>query len=392
MKRFEIIFTKLVPYLAAFAVIFGIMYFGSQNETQSSNAAILVGANESNLAVTSDQVSESYTVANIASSVSLPSSASISENYVTINSLYETTGVVSTSEQAVIEKPTVIDTSELSRGIIVYTVKDGDTLDSIIAANKLKATKDQIRWSNGLKNEELTVGNTLYLPSIAGITYVVKDGDNVEELAKKYGSNAAQIISYNDLEDKELSKDMRIILPGGTLPETERPEYVKPTPVVTRPRTPTRSYTYSYVTDSGSRKGMFEIGSYGYWSGIYNSTKWQGNPGAFGNCTWFAWYWRRNNMPSNYWLPGGRIGNARDWIRTLGGQYYTGRTPAYGAVFQSNSGYYGHVGVVVGVQEGVSITIQEMNYAGPNGKFNHVYQSTMSWSDALGYNYIYGHR
>ncbi len=372
-----------------FAVVFGIMYFGSQKGDTTTNAAIFSGSSENDFSVTSDQVSEFYTVANIANSVSLPSSSSISENYVTISSLYETTGVADTSETTIIEKPTIIDTSALSRGVVTYVVQEGDTLDSIIAANKVKASKDQVRWSNSMKTEDLTVGNTLYLPTVAGIVYTVKDGDTVDSLAEKYGSNAAQIISYNDLEDKDLSANMRILLPGGALPETERPEYVKPQPVVT---TPTRSYTYYRATDSGSRKGMFEIQNYNYWSNMYYSTKWQNNPGAFGNCTWFAWYWRRNNMPSNYHLPSGRLGNARDWIRTLSGQYYTGRTPAYGAVFQATSGYYGHVGVVVGVQEGVSITIQEMNYAGPNGKFNHVYQSTMSWSDALGYNYIYGHK
>ena len=135
---------------------------------------------------------------------------------------------------------------------------------------------------------------------------------------------------------------------------------------------------------------MFEVGSYGYWSQVYYDTLWQNNPGAFGNCTWFAWYWRRNNMPENYWLPTGAIGNASSWVYTLGGSFATGRTPAYGAVIQSTSGYYGHVGVVTGVNEGVNITIQEMNWAGPNGMFNHVYQSTIDWNDALSYNYIYG--
>ena len=97
-------------------------------------------------------------------------------------------------------------------------------------------------------------------------------------------------------------------------------------------------------------------------------------------------------MPSNYWLPKGAIGNASSWLYTLGGSYKTGRTPQYGAVMQSMGGYYGHVGTVVGVDPGKSITIQEMNFAGPNGMFNHVYQSTMNWSDALKYNYIYEHK
>ena len=384
MKRFQLIFTKLIPYVATFALVFAIMFFGSQKNSEQSTTPLLASFNDNSFTVTSDQVSESYTIANIASAVSLPSAATISENYVTVNTLYEATGTTSISENTVIEKPTIIDTSSLSRGVISYVVKDGDSLDLIILKNKLKATKDQVRWSNGLKNDSISVNSTLYLPTVAGIVYAVKDNDTVEALAEKYKSNAAEIIAYNDLEDKELSAGMRIILPNGVLPEKERPEYVPPKPKPT--------YTYTYVRDSGHRHNMFEVGNYSYWSNMYYNTKWQNNPGAFGNCTWFAWYWRRNNMPSNYWLPSGRLGNAKSWVTTLSGSYYTGRTPQYGAVMQSTSGYYGHVGVVVGVNPGVSITIQEMNYAGPNGKFNHVYQSTMNWNDALGYNYIYGHK
>jgi LysM repeat protein len=240
MKRFQLIFTKLVPYVAVFALVFGIMYFGSRPHSNQSTTPLLASLNDNNaFTVTSDQVSESYTIANIATSVSLPSASTISENYITVNTLYEVTGTTSTGESTVIEKPTIIDTSSLSRGVISYTVKDGDTLDSIITKNKLKATKDQLRWSNGLKNESISVDSTLYLPTVAGIVYTVKDGDTVASLAEKYQSNTAGIIAYNDLEDKELTSGMRIILPGGILPENaqnmsrQNQNQLIPTPILT---------------------------------------------------------------------------------------------------------------------------------------------------------------
>ncbi|MBR3164329.1 LysM peptidoglycan-binding domain-containing protein [Candidatus Saccharibacteria bacterium] len=377
------------------------MFFGSQAKGETVRQPIATLFNEDDFTVTADQISESYTVANIASSVDLPSTSSISENYVTLNSFYESTGSVAkntsntSSASSVIDKPTVIDTSNLARGVVSYVVKEGDSLDSL--AKKYKVTKDQIRWSNGMKTEDVTVGSTLYIPSVSGIVYKVGSGDTIDGLAQKYKSSADLIVSYNDLEeDKALSDNTLILLPNGELPETERPEYVAPAPVTRRrsSSSSSRSYSnsYTYSRDVGNRRGMTEIGSYSYWSQEYNNTRGWGNPGAFGNCTWFAWYWRRKNMPSNYWLPGGAIGNARSWTSTLGGSFKIGRTPAYGAVFQSMSGYYGHVGVVVGVKAGESITIQEMNYSGPNGKFNHVYQSTLSWSDALNFNYIYERR
>lgn len=397
MKRFELIIKKLIPYAAAFALIFALMHFGSRPTDEAIRTPIAANFGNADFKITPDQVTETYIVANIASSVSLPSTSTINENYITVNTLYKTTGTTDTSGSQIIDKPSIIDTSSYTKGVIKYTVVKGDTLDSIIAKNNLKVknvTKTQVRWSNGLKDESIKVGSTLYLPSVSGIVYKVKKGDSIDSIVKKYKANREETIAYNNLEDSELKVGSLILLPGGTLPEKERPEYVAPKPVTTTPtyRYTAPTYNYSYAGDSGDRHNMIEIGSYGYWSSVYSKTAWQGNPGAFGNCTWFAWYWRRNNMPSNYWLPKGAIGNASSWMYTLGGSYKTGRTPKYGAVIQSMGGYWGHVGVVVGVNSGNSITIQEMNYSGPNGMFNHVYQSTLNWSDALKYNYIYEHK
>ena len=371
------------------------MFFGSQHDNQSVNAPIASVFNDTSFSVTADQISESYTVANIANAVSLPSTATISENYVTASAIYESTGTTDTSG-TVIERPTIIDVSDLERrGVITYTVETGDSIAGIITKLKLKGvTKDQVRWSNGLKNESITVGQKLYLPSVPGIVYVTKSGDTYEGIAKKYGSNLDEIIARNDLENTNISTGMILLLPGGVLPQTERPEYVAPrrnTGGGTGGNRYTGGSSIIRFSDSGIRHNRFQVHNYAYWKNMYYATKSWRNPGAFGNCTWFAWYWRRANMPSNYWLPTGAIGNARSWASFLGARGFgVGKTPAYGAVIQTSTSGYGHVGVVVGVNQGVNITIQEMNYAGPNGKYNIVYQSTINWSDAVKFNYIYG--
>lgn len=394
MKRFELILYKVLPYLGVFAAIFAIMFFGSQKDANNVKSPIAAAFNDSNYLVTADQISESYTVANIANAVSLPSTATISENYATVNAIYESTGTTSTSG-TIIDRPSVIDTSNLSpRGVITHTVESGETIESIIAKYKLSdVTVDQVRWSNGLKTANISAGQKLLIPSVSGIVYTVKQGDNYDGIAEKYHSNTEEIIARNDLEGTEATAGMAILLPNGTLPETERPEYVAPRQTVT-PRTNTNTGntgTNVYVSDSGMRKNRFQVQNYNYWKNMYYSTQGWGNPGAFGNCTWFAWYWRRANMPSNYWLPTGVLGNARSWNSTLAARGFpVGKTPAYGAVVQTSTSGYGHVGVVVGVEQGVSITIQEMNYAGPNGKFNIVYQSTIDWANAVKFNYIYG--
>ena len=378
MKRFQLLIKKFFPYIAIFLAVLALMIFGSNREDSLIKTPIAANFDDSNFTVTADQASESYTVANIADSLSLPSAPRISENYVTINHVYELASTASTASLPVVEKPTIIDTSNLSRGVISYVVKAGDTLDNI---DRHGATKDQIRWSNGLKKETLTVGSTIYIPSIPGIVYKVKRGDTIDSIVKKTGSNKEEVIARNDLEDKEIAVDQLLLIPNGTLPEKERPEYVPPRPTYT--------YTYSYVRDTADRHNRIEIGSYSYWAAEYRKSQtWNPkDPGAFGNCTWFAWYYR-HNLGGAYVLPGGAIGNAREWMWKLSGSYYTGHEPAFGAVMQSTSGPWGHVAVVVAVNKGQSITIQEMNYGGKN----RVFQSTINWDDALKYNYIYGHK
>lgn len=361
------------------------MVFGSRNSEDSIKAPITAVFDDNTFVVTADQISESYIVANIASAISLPSTATISENYATVNAIYESTGTISTAG-TVLERPSVIDVSELTvkRGVIKHTVAAGETIDSLINYYKLDGvTADQVRWSNGLKTANLTAGKDIYIPSVPGIVYKTKKGDTYESIAEKYKSSTEEIIIRNDLENTPIAVDMLILLPNGLLPEKERPEYVPPKPVYH-----TGSY---YVSDSGVRKNRFQIHDYNYWRNMYYATKDWGNPGAFGNCTWFAWYWRRANMGPSHWLPTGALGNARSWNTSLASRGFpVDKNPQYGDVVQTSTSGYGHVAVVVGVDPGVSITIQEMNYAGPNGKLNVVYQSTIEWQHAVKYNYIHG--
>lgn len=79
-----------------------------------------------------------------------------------------------------------------------YTVKEGDTLDSLAAEYEL--SKNSIVWSNSLESEELTVGQTLYIPPADGILVTVSEGDTVESLAEKYEANQQDIKDFNWLD------------------------------------------------------------------------------------------------------------------------------------------------------------------------------------------------
>jgi len=238
----------------------------------------------------------------------------------------------------------------------------------------------QIRWSNNMKNETIAVGQKLFLPSVPGILYTVKNDDTLEGIAERYKSSAGQIKTVNDLEISGLVAGQTIILPGGVLPEKERPEYVPPAP---RP-----TYTFN-LSDSGVRHDIREIGSYNYWRYTVTPTvDLSESRTTPGQCTWFAWWWRRTYMPENYWLPSREIiGNARDWANRLNSRYVVNKYPAYGAVIQTRVTNWGHVGVVTAIVEGEYITIQEMNY---NYQPYRVYESRIYWADALNFVYIHG--
>jgi murein DD-endopeptidase MepM/ murein hydrolase activator NlpD len=111
---------------------------------------------------------------------------------------------------------------EDENNIITYTVKSGDTLDSIAAAYNLKAKC--IAESNSLSPDStLNEGQVLEFPSVDGVLYKIKSGETLRELAAINKVDFYTIVDVNKLEAPEmLMLDQKIILPGV--------ETVKPVP------------------------------------------------------------------------------------------------------------------------------------------------------------------
>lgn len=347
--KFRSFMGKFLPYVAAFLVIFGIAKVGTESKNEAEAGSINMNAMAAeNYNVSADQLSELYVVASLSNSFNLASVDTVAGNYVIVQSMKE----ISQTTVDRIEKPSVINTN-ISRGVQTYVVNDGETMASIAA--KYGVTTDQIRWSNGLKNTDVEVGQVLKVPTTPGIVYTIKAGDSAESLASKYQSTAENIIAYNDLEGGNLIIGAQIVLPGGILPFVERPEYV----------VPTYSYSYSYSGSYASRQDMVVVAQ-GAYNGIYNNPAGiNGNPMIRGQCTWYAWYWRATEGAAMGLrvMPGGAtLGHARYWATQasrLG--FAVDRTPSVGAVFQTTSGYYGHVGIVLAVNADGSIKVREMN-------------------------------
>lgn len=343
-------FKQHFPYILALVALLGLVFWGSESKISGNKEqASPVALSQNDFSVSVDQVSKLYIMANLADSLSFASAETIASDYVIANTMYRA-GQTSLDK---LEKPNIIFSS--SRGVITHVVAAGESLDSIAA--KYGLTPDQVRWSNGLKNANISVGATLYLPSTPGIVYLTKAGETPESIAAKYGSSATEIIALNDLELSGLSEGVRIVIKNGTLPNTERPEYVAPV----------RRYTYSYLGDTSERRGITVIG-YNYAGG--------------GQCVGYAtWYREQIGRPIPW------KGNANRWddhARAAG--FLVNKTPAIGAVFQTDSGRVGHVGVVVGINGDGSIVVREANYGHRVGRIT---ESTIPASIVQNFWYIH---
>lgn len=100
--------------------------------------------------------------------------------------------------------------------ISVYEVKKGDTLQDV--AKLFGVSVNTIIWANDLRSKSITPGTTLVILPITGIKHVVKNGDSMKSLARKYKADVEDIAKYNGIsEDGTLSLGDTIIIPDGEI-------------------------------------------------------------------------------------------------------------------------------------------------------------------------------
>lgn len=104
---------------------------------------------------------------------------------------------------------------DISINYIKYTVKRGDSLYSI--AKTYNTTVDAIKSLNNLTNTNLSIGQILKIPSINNAsttnnTYIVKAGDNLYSIAKRFNTTVDNIKKKNNLTTNLLSVGQKIII------------------------------------------------------------------------------------------------------------------------------------------------------------------------------------
>lgn len=108
--------------------------------------------------------------------------------------------------------------------IIDYTVQKGDTISTI--AEKFGVSSDTIRWENDLTGDSITVGDTLKILPVTGMSYKVQKGDTVNSIAKKLDTEAQKIVDFpfNDFANPEtfsLVEGQILIVPDAIKPSQQ---------------------------------------------------------------------------------------------------------------------------------------------------------------------------
>ncbi|MDO4271492.1 MAG: CHAP domain-containing protein [Candidatus Saccharibacteria bacterium] len=311
---------------------------GGQLASGSTTATAATPVATATTATTAGDVKSANVASSVASAVGLSSSNSVSSNAESANVSAQLAQADATS----VSKQQIVEPTTESKALLSYTVKEGDNAETV--ATEYGVSSQTVRWANGLKDNNMTVGATITVPAVDGVVYTMKDGDTLDAVAGKYQSNVDEIVTINNLDTNQVATGAVILLPNGILPETERPEYVAPTPVRTTTRT-------SSSSSSRSSRSSLSVPAM------------SGNRYAYGYCTWYAF-----NRRVQLGLPvASGWGNANTWASSArAAGYWVDRTPTVGAIFQTGSGYYGHVGIVEEVYANGTIRVSEMNYAGWN--------------------------
>lgn len=101
-----------------------------------------------------------------------------------------------------------------------YVVKKGDTLYSI--ARKYNTSVDNLKSINNITTDSLVIGQIIKLPSTssaAGDTYIVKKGDSLYSIARTYNTSVDKLKEINNLTSNALAIGQVLKLPSSNASE-----------------------------------------------------------------------------------------------------------------------------------------------------------------------------
>ena len=117
------------------------------------------------------------------------------------------------------QKLLIKDTSSSEDVGVYYTVESGDTLYGI--ANEYNLSVDELKSMNNLKSNNLSIGQKLLVSGTGEEigdgsdydTYIIKSGDNLYAIARKYGITVDKLKDINNLSTNLLSIGQKLLVP-----------------------------------------------------------------------------------------------------------------------------------------------------------------------------------
>lgn len=210
----------IISHVALFLVVIGVLTVGytpsgDQNQTASSIT------NSTERIPTVDEVASVNVAATVAQTADYLVASNVTERADTV----DVKTALAQTDADYLSKPQFVDQGSRP-AVAKYKVQPGETASSVAAAFGL--TPQTIKWANNLTGETLSAGQELLIPAVNGIVYTVKAGDTPDSLAAKYKSDRNSIVAFNDAELGGLQPGQLVVIPGGDLPTNERPGAVRP--------------------------------------------------------------------------------------------------------------------------------------------------------------------
>lgn len=116
-------------------------------------------------------------------------------------------------------------TADVGRPVQERTIQEGDTLATM--ANFYDVSVEAIAYANGISDARaLQMGQKLVIPPAEGALYTVKDGDTVDSIASHFKVDPSVISTYNrcTFEPEQCAPGQKIFVRGAELPALLAPD------------------------------------------------------------------------------------------------------------------------------------------------------------------------
>ena len=137
------------------------------------------------------------------------------------------------------DKSKIVKVDTLSNNVAVaqYVVQSGDNLSSI--AKRHNVSVEEIKEWNNLSNASIRLGMSLQVskieenskeelavvePKMENVEYIVKKGDNLGSISKKYGSSVDDLKQWNNLSDNNIALGKSLIVAKSEIPVENKAE------------------------------------------------------------------------------------------------------------------------------------------------------------------------